>query len=78
MLIEVVGWIGAILIVLAYFLVTNKKISPASHKFHLLNLIGAIGVIVNSYFHRAIPGMVLNIVWSAVAIYGIIRSTSKR
>jgi len=71
LLIELVGWVGAFLILAAYFLDSNKKISPTSYQFQFMNFFGAIGIIINSFYHHAIPGVVLNVLWLMVATYEI-------
>lgn len=67
---EIVGWLGMILILVAYWLVSIRKITPVSKTYQLLNLFGAAFVIVNVGFHGAIPSVVLNLVWLIIALYG--------
>jgi hypothetical protein len=74
MILEIIGWLGTILILVAYFLVSIKKIGPTSEKYQLLNLFGAIGVGLNSLVHRALPSVGINLVWILIAIYALIRS----
>jgi len=74
LIIEVAGWIGMILILLAYFLLLAlKKIDENSRIYNLMNLFGALLIFFNSFYHYAYPSAALNIVWSAVAIYGLIK-----
>lgn len=77
MIIELIGWIGVIFVLLAYFLVTVKKVASTSKEFHLLNLLGALGIMANSFYHGAIPNTGLNIVWSAIAIWGLWNAVKK-
>ena len=72
MFIEIAGWVGTIAVLLAYLLVSTKKAAPSSLQFQLLNLFGAMGIIINSYYHRAIPSVALNVVWLLIASYGLI------
>lgn len=74
---DVVGWVGAALILIAYFLVSTKKISPVSKGFQLLNLFGAIGIVINSLHYKAFPSAGLNIAWTVIAIYGLKKALSK-
>lgn len=76
MIFEIIGWFGTISILLAYFLVSTRKISPVSKKYQLLNLFGALGVTINSAIHRAAPSVGLNLVWFLIAVYGLIRSSN--
>lgn len=56
MIIELIGWIGVIFVLLAYFLVTIKKVASTSKTFHLLNLFGALG---RFKFKKVCPYMVI-------------------
>ncbi len=73
MLYEIIGWLGTVAILLAYFLVTTRKIAPNSKQHQLLNLFGAAGIIINSAVHYAIPSVGLNVVWLLIAIYGLVK-----
>lgn len=74
MLYNIIGWAGAALILLAYLLVSTRKLSSVSKQFQWLNLFGAIGIIINSSVHRAFPSVGLNVVWAVIAVYGLVKS----
>lgn len=74
MLLELIGWIGTGLILIAYLLVSIKKIQPTSKVYQLLNLFGAVGVGINSFVHLAWPSVGINLAWMVIAIYALIRS----
>lgn len=65
--IEVVGWLGAGLILAAYALVSTGRLEGRSAAFQWMNLAGAAGFVVNSGWHGAWPSAVLNIIWIAIA-----------
>lgn len=71
--IQAVGWVGTLLVVLAYFLVSNKKIDSSSGYYQLLNLFGAIGVGVNVFHQQSWPALTLQIVWGIIAIFSLLR-----
>jgi hypothetical protein len=77
MIYELIGWIGTLAILAAYLLVSIKKVKPDSRQYQLLNLVGAIGIIVNSWVHNAMPSVGLNIVWLLIAVYGLIKVVKK-
>ncbi len=70
---QTIGWIGTFLIVLAYFLVSNNKISATDRRYQLLNLFGAIFVGVNVFQQSAWPAFTLQVVWSLIAIFSLIK-----
>lgn len=68
-----IGWIGTFLIVLAYFLVSTKRVSGTSKTYQLINLFGAIGVGANVVYQKAWPSVALQIIWAVIAIYSLIK-----
>ena len=65
--------IGVSFILIAFFLLTFKKVKPQSLGYNLLNLIGAALACYGSYLIKAIPFVVLEAIWCLVAIYGLIK-----
>lgn len=72
-LVEVLGWIGAVEVIIAYALNSSQKMKSDSFWFQFLNLTGAILLIVNTGYNAAYPSMVINIVWSFIAIAALIK-----
>ena len=77
-LIEIAGWTGAGMILLAYILVTAEKLTGRSPAFQWLNLVGAAGFVVNGLWHGAIPSASLNVVWMAIAAFALFRLARRR
>jgi len=71
--IQIFGWIGTFLIVLAYFLVSYKKVDGSSKVYQAMNLFGAIGVGINVFHQQAWPAVALQIVWGIIAIFSLIK-----
>lgn len=69
---ELVGWYGTVAIVGAYALNTFGVIEADSLPYQLLNLTGAIGIVVISLQKKAYQPATLNAIWSVVAIIGIL------
>lgn len=77
MIVEIIGWIGTVLIVLAYFLVSTERIKPKANPYILMNLFGAIFIGVNVFAHQAWPTFALEIVWGSIAIAGLFKNFVK-
>ncbi|MEJ7933813.1 hypothetical protein WG907_06005 [Sphingobium sp. AN558] len=71
--IEIAGWIGAILVLGAYILVSITRVSGSSAAFQWMNAVGAALFVLNTWWHGAIPSMVLNIIWSAIGFAALWR-----
>lgn len=62
-LIEIVGWTGAGLILVAYLLLSSGRVTGQSRLYQWMNVVGAACFIVNSGWNGAIPSAALNVVW---------------
>ena len=74
--IEVVGWAGAVLILLAYMLISADKLSGQSRLFQWMNIVGAAGIAINAWWHSAWPAVALDVAWmiiGGVALWQILK-----
>lgn len=76
--VEIVGWLGAALILLAYGLLTAGKLQARSYTYQGLNVLGAAGFIVNSGWNGAIPSAALNVVWAGIGLFAILRMARRQ
>lgn len=74
---QTIGWIGTALIVIAYFLVSSKKVEGNSKIYQTINLLGAICVGVNVFSQHAWPALALQIIWGIIAIFSLIKNRKK-
>ncbi len=72
-LINVVGWIGAICVLWAYFLISSGKATNKSAFFQWLNIVGAILLIINTVSLKAYPSAFVNVVWLGIAFVGLVK-----
>jgi hypothetical protein len=78
LLMEVVGWIGALLILAAYGLLSAGKLDARSPIYHWLNVVGAAGFIANSGWHQAWPSAILNVIWVGIGLVALVRIVGRR
>jgi hypothetical protein len=77
-LVEVAGWAGASLILLAYLLLSAGRLTGQSLSYQLMNVVGAAGFIVNGWWHGALPSAVLNVIWLMIGAIATWRILKKR
>jgi hypothetical protein len=70
--IDIVGWVGSVLILAAYGLNSYQKIKSDSLGYYLLNLSGGICLIIYSIQKEAFANTFINVIWVLVAIPAII------
>lgn len=73
LIIEVIGWTGAVIILLAYFLLTHHDLTSRSRVYQWMNFVGSVFVGINAFYYRAYPSFVINVIWLFIAIYGLSR-----
>jgi hypothetical protein len=76
--VEIAGWAGALLILLAYLLLSAGRLTGQSLTYQAMNVVGAAGFVINGWWHRAIPSATLNVLWlliGAIASWRIIRKS---
>jgi hypothetical protein len=69
--IEIIGWTGALLILAAYALLSTGKLRAQSLTYHLMNILGAAGFVVNSGWNGALPSAAMNVVWIGIGVYAV-------
>ena len=75
--IEAIGWIGALLILGAYGLLTAGKLTAQSPAYQWMNVIGAAGFILNSGWNGAWPSAALNVIWMGIGGFALWRMFGK-
>jgi hypothetical protein len=78
MMVDVIGWIGSILVIIAYALNIYGKLRSDSPLYSILNVAGSAGLIVNTIYHHAIPSAVVNVIWVGIAMVALIRKAPKK
>lgn len=73
LLIDIVGWVGAAVLLLAYGLVSTRKSEGDSAFYQLLNLAGSALLMMNSFYYGAYPSSGVNIVWIGIALFTLMR-----
>ena len=72
--IEIAGWSGTALVLGSYALISSGKLQPRSALYQGMNVVGAIGLAINSGWNGAWPSAGLNVVWVGIAILAIRRN----
>lgn len=74
---HVIGNVGVLMILGAYFLVSNGRIKAISPWYQSLNLVGAIIIAIYSIALEAWASVVLNGTWAIIAVVSLIVNMRK-
>ena len=68
---DIIGMSGTILVVGAFFLLQLEKLSPTSLGYNLMNLSGAILLLISLYFNFNLASVVIEFFWIAASLIGL-------
>jgi|RhiMetdeSRZDD1v2_1073273.scaffolds.fasta_scaffold28145_8 hypothetical protein len=71
--VDVLGWLGSVAVVAAYSLISLQKLQSTSKLYQWLNLVGSVGLAVNTAYYHAFPSTVVNMIWLLIAGSALIR-----
>ncbi len=68
-LVDLLGWIGTISYLVAYFLVSTRRLPGDSVPYQLMNLLGGICLTTNTAYYHTLPAMTVNIAWIGISLF---------
>jgi len=75
--VDALGWLGAAVLLVAYFLVSSRRVHGGSLLYQGLNAAGSVLLGLNSLYYGAVPSAFVNAVWLGIAAYGAVRGTRR-
>ena len=76
--VEVIGWVGAVLILGAYGLLSSGRLDARSQIYQGMNIVGAAGFVINSGLNGALPSAAVNVIWIGIGVFALIRNVKGR
>lgn len=73
-----IGFFGMIFIVVAYLLLQTNKYTISSMPYQLLNLLGAILLLISLFVHFNLGSFIIEVFWIIITIYGIIINIKRK
>ena len=77
-LFDLAGFIGVLLIVVAYLLLQLDKLPSSSPRYSLLNAAGALFIIVSLIFAFNLSAFIVEVFWFLISLLGLWRSLISR
>ena len=80
LVVDVVGWAGALMLLAAYGAVSSRRLEATSHLYQGLNAVGSVGLIINCVYYWALPSAFVNLVWIGIAVSAMVanRAAARR
>ena len=68
---DAIGWAGAAALLVAYAMVSSKKLAGDSNAYQYLSIIGSLLLAINTVFYRAYPSSFVNMIWIGIAVFSM-------
>ncbi|MBT2142551.1 MULTISPECIES: hypothetical protein [unclassified Rhodanobacter] len=73
------GYLGVALVLLAFFLLQERKLQGSGLVYQLMNVLGAIGVMLSLAFGSFnLSAFIMQVAWLLIGSYGIVRGIQRR
>lgn len=70
---QILGILGAVLLLLAYFKISKGDLSSDSWRYHALNMQGSLLLVINTIYLKAYGVLILNAVWFMISVFHILK-----
>jgi len=71
-LIDWLGVVGSVIIAGAYLVVSRGLVDPRRPVFNLMNLAGAVLILVSLYYRPNAGAILIEVLWVGIAIYALV------
>ena len=71
--IDILGWLGAVLLLGAYACVSFRKLRADGALYQMVNGLGSCFLVVNTVHYHAFPSAFVNVIWIGIAAAAGIR-----
>jgi hypothetical protein len=75
---DIAGFVGAVIIVAAYFAMQQRWLNALDWRFPAANLLGSLLILVSLWFEWNFPSVVIEIFWALISFMGLVRSLVER
>lgn len=72
--VESTGWVGVLLVLIGYVLITLKLLTADSLLYQLFNIIGSIFLAIESLSKKDNQLTILNFIWAFIALVALARA----
>lgn len=71
---DMVGFFGVFSYLFSYWLLQSRRLSVDSYRYSLLNLIGAMALLVSLLYNMNLPSLFAQIMWMIISLMGLYKT----
>ena len=75
---QIIGFVGMVFIVWAYYILQMGKYSHESLYYQLLNLTGAILLLISLCVHFNLGSFIIEVFWIIITLYGMYKNKKEK
>lgn len=75
---SIAGWAGTLSYLIAYSLLSFNKLKASQPLYHILNILGALGLTYNALVLKDYPNIIVNVAWAMIASWAIFTLQGRR
>jgi hypothetical protein len=75
---DLIGLLGVILILIAYYLLQANKYAPSDLGYLKLNIIGSGFMLYSLCFNWNLPAVIIEVMWLVISVWGIYKTIRKK
>jgi len=68
---DIIGTIGVLIIIIAYFLLQINRLSTSHLSFSIMNIIGSIMILYSLSFNWNLASFIIEVFWILVSLIGV-------
>jgi hypothetical protein len=68
LLVDILGWAGALLVLGAYAGVSFRRLAADGALYQFVNGLGSCFLVANTIYYRALPSAFVNAIWLCIAV----------
>jgi hypothetical protein len=72
MIYDLIGSLGVLLCLIAYFLIQTHRVQANNLTYLLLNLFGALGILISLLVEWNLPAFLMEFTWILISLYGLL------
>lgn len=75
---QFIGFVGMLFVVMAYFLLQTNKYTISSLPYQVLNLVGAILLLISLCVHFNLGSFIIEVFWILITLYGMAKNLKRK
>lgn len=73
MYVDIIGWVGVVLTLLAYALLNFHIWKPSTWMYQASNIVGGLCLAISAIYYHDLANIAVNILWMLIGVVGLLK-----